>query len=646
MSRHHPPRRSRASLLALAAFLVTGPLLLTASPAGAAPAGSGGQPDVVGAPGAAAVAVPDVPTGVTASGDDESLTVSWTAPSAEGGSPTSYTVTAGVWRAGVESDTVSVTVPGAVTTTRVTGLVRSSIYRVSVTAANEVGPGYPSVPLTTHTTGGAVPDPPSSVTASPLPGSVLVSWPVPAGNGYPIDSYTLRAYASGSAVPQPVRYEVLLESPGRAAWVRDLTQGTAYTFTVTATNAAGESRQSAPTSPVAPGAGEPTPPWAPQPVPVPSGPLLSGGAIGEAYEAAGGSAGPLGGVLGQETCGELPEDGCYQEFQGGTMYWTPTTGAHWLTGPVEDRWLDDDDAFDQLGFPVTDQVTLRDGAVAHFEGGSLYWSPGTGAHLVRGAIRDRWAALGWQDGTLGYPTADEVALRGGAVTHFQGGSVYWSPATGAHAVRGAIRDRWAALGWQDGTLGYPTTDEVGLGGGAVTHFQGGSVYWSPATGAHAVRGAIRDKWASQRWQGGPLGYPTTDEVVLAGGAVTHFQGGSVYWSPATGAHVVKGAVRDRWASLGWQDGVLGYPLTDETLLRPSTTNVVVHFQGGSIYFTPFTGAHAVWGAIRDRWASMGWQDSVLSYPTSEEYDVPGGRRSDFRFGSITWTPAKGAVSSR
>jgi hypothetical protein len=62
------------------------------------------------------------------------------------------------------------------------------------------------------------------------------------------------------------------------------------------------------------------------------------------------------------------------------------------------------------------------------------------------------------------------------------------------------------------------------------------------------------------------------------------------------------------------------------------------------YWTPQTGAHEVHGAIRDLWASMGWEQSWLGYPISDEQDAPGGGRiSYFQGGSISWTPQGGAV---
>ncbi|MBX7553194.1 hypothetical protein K1Y78_35585 [Streptomyces sp. tea 10] len=48
---------------------------------------------------------------------------------------------------------------------------------------------------------------------------------------------------------------------------------------------------------------------------------------------------------------------------------------------------------------------------------------------------------------------------------------------------GAIPDKWAALGWETGTLGFPVGDELSNpdGQGKRQQFEGGTVYWSAPT---------------------------------------------------------------------------------------------------------------------------------------------------------------------
>jgi hypothetical protein len=165
------------------------------------------------------------------------------------------------------------------------------------------------------------------------------------------------------------------------------------------------------------------------------------------------------------------------------------------------------------------------------------------------AIDIKYAQLGGSTGFLGTPvTAETVAPDGtGRYRHYQGGSIYWHPSTGAREVHGAIRGKWASLGWERSFLGYPLTDETKTpdGIGRYNHFQGGSIYWHPSTGAYEVHGAIRGKWASLGWERSFLGYPTSDERVTEDGTgrYSEFQKGSIYWSPATGALACRENVR-------------------------------------------------------------------------------------------------------
>jgi uncharacterized protein with LGFP repeats len=132
-----------------------------------------------------------------------------------------------------------------------------------------------------------------------------------------------------------------------------------------------------------------------------------------------------------------------------------------------------------LGYPLADDGGTADGtgALVRLQGGVVYWSARTGAHVVRGAILERWRQLGAQTGPLGYPTGDDVAVPGGFRTDFAGGAVYWSPSTGAHAVRGGILAHWLTNGGPSGALGFPVTDHGALpdGSGLQVRFQFGTV---------------------------------------------------------------------------------------------------------------------------------------------------------------------------
>jgi hypothetical protein len=105
---------------------------------------------------------------------------------------------------------------------------------------------------------------------------------------------------------------------------------------------------------------------------------------------------------------------------------------------------------------------------------------------------------------------------------------------------------------------------------------------------------------------------------------------------------------DRWQGLGGENGFLGCPTADEMDAAPSpqgTTGRWAPFAGNSgMIVWHGTGArisHAyeVHGDIAQLYGSMGGSGSWLGFPISDEYDVAGGRRSDFEGGYILWTAA-------
>ena len=142
-----------------------------------------------------------------------------------------------------------------------------------------------------------------------------------------------------------------------------------------------------------------------------------------------------------------------------------------------------------------------------------------------------WAEQGSERGDLGYPTTDEVANpnKPGVVQGFQGGTVYWSSETGPRVVEGAILKAYRDAGAENSELGYPTSDEIALtDGGAFSRFQGGAVYWSPDTGAHVVpRGPVFEAWGTVDYERGRLGYPTSDLQTTREGQVMEFEGGRI-----------------------------------------------------------------------------------------------------------------------
>lgn len=271
-------------------------------------------------------------------------------------------------------------------------------------------------------------------------------------------------------------------------------------------------------------------------------------------------------------------------------------------------------------------------------------------------IKAKYASTGGPTGFLGAATSaiSRTADGVGYFQDYQYGSIYWTPATGAHETHGEIWRKYKTLGGP-GALGYPATDELSAPcGGRYSDFKKESVitsvYWKAGIGAFETHGLIKAKYLER---GGPctLGYPTTDETATEAdpaGRYNHFSNGySIYWKPATGAHEVRGAIRDKYLALGGPDGFLGFPCTGETVTGVWALGRYNNFEGGSIYWMAQTGAHEVHGAIRERWEALGGVVSWLGYPLTDESQVSGfsgdGRYNKFQGGAIYYYPDSGVA---
>ncbi|WP_407926275.1 LGFP repeat-containing protein, partial [Corynebacterium hindlerae] len=141
-------------------------------------------------------------------------------------------------------------------------------------------------------------------------------------------------------------------------------------------------------------------------------------------------------------------------------------------------------------------------------------------HQVCGAIKAKYESLAvaWAGQTplsfLGLPKSGELTNPDGVGkrTEFDNGFIYWHPDTGAWSVTTHNSIVWARNGWEQGRLGYPTSDEIGTGDGVGRKqmFQRGRIYTS-LSGVVSIEGKILEKWIETGEEKGPLGYPATDE---------------------------------------------------------------------------------------------------------------------------------------
>ena len=254
----------------------------------------------------------------------------------------------------------------------------------------------------------------------------------------------------------------------------------------------------------------------------------------------------------------------YQQYTKCAFFSNPAYGTIIVASSVDAKWQQcanlttaaGEKVQDYLGAPVQDPVILKGGAIAvYFERGMITVRPDKGAFVTYGDIYLRYRGFSDVTGVLGLPVSDEEPVGAGRRSRFDFGEICFKSGIGAFEVHGAIRDRYEALGGP-ATFGFPMTNEssVMLNGkeiGRYNNFEnGGSIYWSGASGAWDVYGAIKAEWDTLGGAVGPLGFPTSGETDTplahapgpdAGGRYNNFQNGVIVWhasGPYAGANPV------------------------------------------------------------------------------------------------------------
>ena len=183
------------------------------------------------------ITVPGAPRLVTVINGNLSAIVSWSAPISNGGaSIESYTVASNT---GGFSE---ITQDGSTTTVTITGLTRGTSYTFTVTATNSAGTSSPSQ-ASQAIVAAITPNAPTNVTAVAWDRFATVSWSAPTDlGGMPLRHYIIHA-SSG---------DLQLTSRNTTIEFTGLTNGTAYTFTVTAVTNAGQGTTSSSSNSVTP----------------------------------------------------------------------------------------------------------------------------------------------------------------------------------------------------------------------------------------------------------------------------------------------------------------------------------------------------------------------------------------------------------
>ncbi|MET0900165.1 MAG: hypothetical protein ABWY45_19820 [Mycobacterium sp.] len=327
-------------------------------------------------------------------------------------------------------------------------------------------------------------------------------------------------------------------------------------------------------------------------------------AIDQAWTAAGGDTSPLGPRAGAVYPAGV---GFGQDFINGAIFFSPATGARSVFGAILEKYRSlGGPADSDLGFPNIDEGPGRapESRNVTFDGPDspvIFWTPQTGAWVVRGIINTAWDRVGGSSGPLGVPTEDEVFAGESISQRFAGGQLTYDTAARTWTstppeLAGQLADlqlpddatssidiAWRVAGGPGGQLGAKDGDQYPVGDGTGQNFAGGKIFFSPETGAHVVSGTILEKYEAAGGPTGELGFPTANEVDgdVPGSRVSTFgapDAPAIVWTPENGAVVVRGAMKAAWDKLGGSGGDLGVPLADQT----GDDTVIQNFSGGQV----------------------------------------------------------------
>lgn len=186
------------------------------------------------------LSVPSAPTNVVATAGDSSCTLSFTAPSSNGGTPiTEYTAISSP--GGIVTNFTTAITSTGIGRAYIRGLTNGTSYTFTITAKNAIGTGPSSSPSNPVTPAGK-PVAPTTITAtSNENGQSTVTFSGQNLNGSTLTNYTVTATpSSGTAITATGNATPII--------VTGLTNGTQYTFNVTITTANGSATSTATTT--------------------------------------------------------------------------------------------------------------------------------------------------------------------------------------------------------------------------------------------------------------------------------------------------------------------------------------------------------------------------------------------------------------
>ena len=201
---------------------------------------------------------------------------------------------------------------------------------------------------------------------------------------------------------------------------------------------------------------------------------------------------------------------------------------------------------------------------------------------------------------------------------------------------------------------------VRWGTGGVGHFvsftktatgsisnSGSRIYTNQVAGTRAITGAIYTKFASMNYELGALGFPLTDPQRTADKLATFSlfapvhgkvlgTTSAIYSHTTLGTWAILGPVYATWASLGGPTSPLGYPTADALTAKVAgITYSSQAFQHGSIYDSPLGHGAALWGTLLAAYLTAGGPTGAYGLPTGSQTRSGTSWTATFQHGTLT-----------
>jgi uncharacterized protein with LGFP repeats len=229
---------------------------------------------------------------------------------------------------------------------------------------------------------------------------------------------------------------------------------------------------------------------------------------------------------------------CYER---GCVYYQESLGVWVVTGTIMLKWGESQWERGNLGFPIS-AVKHCEGSsdtrdrYQEFEGGRIYWKSATDTAIIY-ASKDPAFPCRSQPNPIATPTGSALRVSGEAygITTNAPTAITVTKQTEMEAL---ARNYNLGSARADTANGAKTTySGYDKGGGWFLCFERGCVYYSQTAGTHAVYGTILQKWNNLGYEQGSFGFPTTEELSCGGTGDSRdryqrFEGGIIYWRAA------------------------------------------------------------------------------------------------------------------